>query len=444
MDVERALVSKIITTGQLETALARKVRSDLFYDDECREVFDYLSDYATRYNVPPSLEAVKEDHPKFDIEHVQDPLDALIDRFIKLAKRRLANEMVVELAAACDDPERAENIDLEFLEVSKKLAMLVPSTEYARFNEMGKRIDEYEQRKAEGKQRGIPFGFPSLDAWTGGIKDHQLVTVAGFTGTGKSTLLKVCAFNAWSANYTPLYFSLEEDAAEIYERLDAMAAGIDYAKLRQLQLPEEQMKNWREYAEKLRDRDVERDIPVIDAGRNVTPDLVYAEMVRHKPSIVIIDYLSLMRSSSPSRQTSLWQSLTEITQDLKRIARTMKIPIFAAAQTNRSGGKDGAELDNIGYSLSVNQDSDIVIGLFTDEAMKEQNEMEIRLNKNRRGRLGKFTAIWNHEDAIFREKTELDRFGKSGSKEEDLRQADLREQKEAPRGRIIRPNPRNR
>src|SRR5436190_218741 len=196
MDIERAVVSKIVSSGQLEAALARGIRSDLFYDEECRDLFDYLSDYTRRYKSAPSLAAVKTDRPKFEFEHVSDSIDFLIDRFARVAKRRLANEMVVELAKACDDPKRAENIDQEFLEVSRKLAQLVPSQEVASFTTgMEKRIDEYELRAKNGSTKGISFGFPKLDEWTkGGIKRHQFVTVAGFTGTGKSTLLRVCAF----------------------------------------------------------------------------------------------------------------------------------------------------------------------------------------------------------------------------------------------------------
>lgn len=405
MDTERALVSKLVTTGQLEKAMSRGIREDLFRDEDCRKAFAYLRDYTRRYNCPPSPDFFKDDNPDFDIEHTQDPLPALLDRFILLAKRRFGQEQVMELAKVCDDPERANEIEQSFLEVSRKLATLVPSSEVASFaGGMDARIDEYEERVKEGDVKGISFGpFPQLDEWTkGGIKKHQFVTVVGFTGTGKSTLLKSTAFNAWVQGKTPLYFSLEEDSEEIYERLDAMAAKLPFADLSHLRLKPEQIKNWREYAASVREGIA--DIPVLDGGRNVTPDTVYAEMVRHKPSIVIIDYLSLMKPTIAARNSSMWQSLTEITQDLKLIARTMKIPIFAAAQTNRSGGKDGAELDNVGYSMSVVQDADISLGLFADEEMKERNEMQIRVNKNRRGRLGKITAIWNHEELIFREK----------------------------------------
>ena len=271
---------------------------------------------------------------------------------------------------------------------------------------------EYEERAAEGKKIGVPFGYPTLDDWTGGVQSHELVTIAGFSGLGKSTMLMSLAFNAWSQGYTPLYISLEMEAGAILRKFDAMAASLDYAKIKQLQLPDSQIDNWRRTADDIAGKS--QDIPVIDSIRGCTPDHVFAETVRHKPDLVLIDYLSLLRSSRPSRNSSMWQTLTEITQDLKQNARTLGIPIIAAAQTNRSGGKEGAELDNIGYAMSVVQDSDIMIGLFADDEMKERKEMEIRLNKNRDGRLGKFMAKWDHENMEFRQLTMKDKFGKPG------------------------------
>lgn len=413
MDIERALISKIISTGQLEEAIAKGVREDLFADDECREMFGYLNAHARRYKSPPSLQAVKSDKPDFEWEHAQDPLPYIIDRFAVMAKRRLANEMVIELAAACDDPERAEKIDLEFLEVSRKLATLVPSSEVARFRDMDKRIVDYERRVVEGDKPGIPFGFPALDKWTGGIQPHEFVTVSGFSGLGKSTMLMAITFNAWVEGHTPLYISLEMEHATLLRKFDAMAASLDYAKMKQLGLPPEQLDTWREVAARIREK--AQDIPIIDNIRHCTPDHIFAETVRHKPDLVVVDYLSLMRSSHPSRGHSIWQSLTEITQDLKQNARTLKIPIIAAAQTNRSASKDGAELDNIGYSISVIQDSDIVIGLYADDEMRERKEMEIRLNKNRDGALGRFAAIWDHDQMLYREKGFKDMFTRGKS-----------------------------
>jgi len=426
MDIEGALVSKIVTTGRLEDVVARGITFEHFADDACREMFIWLTEHARKYKNLPSIEAVRDHIAEtkelrgFEIEHIDDAIEFLIDKFVNIVKRRHANEAVLEIAKILDDgdPKLTQDIDLTFLEVSRNLATIVPSTAVSRFSDMDKRIEDYERRKAEGKPTGVPFGFPRLDRITGGIHPHQFVVVAGFSGLGKSTLLGSVAFNIYVAGYTPLYISLEEEAEEIFARFDAMAASLDHKKMRQLNLPDEQMENWRDVAERV--RETTHDIPVIDDVRDCTPNHVFAETVKHKPDIVIIDYLSLMKSSyGSSRNVSIWQIVSEITRDLKQNARTLKIPIFAAAQTNRSGAKDGAELDNIGNSISIVQDSDIVLGLHADSDMKDRKEMEIRVRKNRRGPLDQFLCIWDHENMVFREKTMRDWMGRPGARNGD-------------------------
>jgi replicative DNA helicase len=219
------------------------------------------------------------------------------------------------------------------------------------------------------------------------------------------------------AGYTPLIISLEMEARQMLRKFDAMSASLDYQKLKQLEMAPEDFKQWREIVSWVKGKTSE--IPIIDSIRHCTPDHVFAETIRHAPQVVIIDYISLMRSSRPgSKGASMWQTITEITQDLKQNARTLGVPIIAMAQTNRSGSKDGSELDNVGYSLSIVQDSDIVLGLFADDAMKERKEMEIRLNKNRDGRIDKFTAIWDHEKTLYREKVMKDLYQRRKEQQE--------------------------
>jgi replicative DNA helicase len=416
MDLERALVSKIIFTGQVEQALSRSISPEHFADDECRDIYEYIVRYTRKYKSAPSLEAAKHDRPDFDWLQIQDTLDWLIDRFTILVKRRMANDLLVEIAQAADDPDRSENIDLEFLEASQRLIMAVPSGRVERFSDVDKRIKEYERRKASGEKLGIPYGFPTLDKATGGILPHELVSVLGFTNIGKSTLLRVMAFNMWLKGYTPLYFSLEMEAETILHTFDAMAAELDFAKLKQLDLDEQSMKNWHGLAKSIRKRTC--DIPIIDSLYRITPEQVYAETLRHKPDVVIVDYVGLMRSSWASRGSKRHQQLTEITQDLKINARMLRIPIIMAAQTNRGGQKDGAELENVADSISIAQDSDTVIGLFQDDEMEERREMELRVNKSRTGPRPKFRCRWDHENQIYRERNTQDLFKRFDSDEE--------------------------
>jgi replicative DNA helicase len=425
VDVERALVAKIASTGQLEDAISKGVRSDLFDDEDAREVFNWMVSHRREWRTPPSLTVCREEYPEFDWSVIQDPLAYVVDKFLTLAKVRLAQEQLLELAALTKDPKKQQDIDVHFLEVSRKLATLVPSTEVSFFKrDLEKRIDSTEQMQKEGKKPGVPFGFPSLDRWTGGIQPHELVTIHGFSGLGKSTLSMVIAYNAWAAGYTPLIISLEMEARQMLRKFDAMSASLDYYKLKQLEMAPEDFKQWREIVSWVKGKTSE--IPIIDSIRHCTPDHVFAETIRHAPQVVIIDYISLMRSSRPgAKGASMWQTITEITQDLKQNARTLGVPIIAMAQTNRSGAKDGSELDNVGYSLSIVQDSDIVLGLFADDAMKERKEMEIRLNKNRDGRIDKFTAIWDHEKTLYREKVMKDLYQRRKEQQEEEREMEM-------------------
>jgi replicative DNA helicase len=409
LDLERTLITKVVFTGQIEEVLARSVTVDHFFDDECRDMFDYLVKYARDYKSTPELDAVKHDRPDFEFAQTSEPLEWVLDRFAVQVKRRLANDCLEELAATSDDRDRSENIDIEFLNVAHGLMRALPSGKVERFSDAGKRIEDYEARKRLGKPLGVPYGFPTLDRRLGGILKHELVTVLGFTNIGKSTLLRVLAYNQWSKGYTPLIFSLEMDAEEMFRAFDAMDSGIDYQKLKQLQLDESQMERWR-----LRARDISRrncDIPVIDSIFRMNPDQVYAEILRHRPDIVYIDYIGLMRSTGINRGAiKKYQIMGEITQDLKVTARRLKIPIVIAAQTNRMGAKEGAELDNVADSIAIAQDSDTVIGLHQDDDMADDNEMEIRVNKSRTGPRPTVRAIWNYDKQEFREKTGLDFF----------------------------------
>jgi replicative DNA helicase len=278
---------------------------------------------------------------------------------------------------------------------------------------------------------------------TGGVLPWEYVTCAAFSGVGKSTLLRAIAFNIYSRpdkDHIGLYIPLEETPDGILSRFDAMATQLSYKKIRQLGLSDEETEHWAKTAETIKAKMNRRDI-LIQRINGCTPDKVFAEIVRYEPDICFIDYVSLMRSSRGTRNSSMWQSITEITQDLKDVATTLEVPILAAAQTNRAGAKEGAELDNIAQSISIVQDSDIIIGLYADEKMKEEKRMEMTVKKNREGPLGKIACTWDHDSMVYREADMVDRFGKPGAK--SLTKAHLAARRPRPT-RKLRPDQRPR
>jgi replicative DNA helicase len=245
------------------------------------------------------------------------------------------------------------------------------------------------------------------------------VVVAGFSGLGKSTLLMQLAFNAWASGYTPLYISLEMEAKAILRKFDAMAGSLDYRKLKNFDLPDARRSRT---GARRRARSRTRRATFPSSTRSATARRITSSPRRSATSPTRDRGLpeSHAVKLAQHRGVSMWQALTEITQDLKQNARTLNIPVVAAAQTNRAGGKDGAELDNIGYSLSVVQDSDIFLGLFQDDELRENKEMELSIKKNRDGRLGEIRLRWDYGVMHFGDKNPFERLQDTPEAQRDL------------------------
>jgi replicative DNA helicase len=195
-----------------------------------------------------------------------------------------------------------------------------------------------------------------------------------------------------------MIFSLEMDSAAVMRKFDLMAINdglpehemVHSIQLKGLDLDEKEMKRWESVAA-IADN-AKNSIAVIDEIGKPTVERVYAEAVRRKPDVVMIDYISLMET--PRQTDNMWADLTRLTRQLKLMARTLHIPVWGLAQTNIQGASEGAQLHNIAYSRSIGQDSDIVLGLFCNEEMMRNRQMQIRMLKNRDGRPTQQDMLW--------------------------------------------------
>lgn len=170
---------------------------------------------------------------------------------------------------------------------------------------------------------------------------------------------------------------------------------------------------WEEAAERV--QQVPNDIIAIDDIAHCTVDHVYAKTVKYEPELVTVDYITLMDTSRSAGQ-SMWEKVTYITQALKQQTRSLKIPMIGIAQTNIDSAEEGAALQNIAYSRSIGQDSDLVIGLHQNQKMREEMQMEARLLKNRDGSVKNTHLLWDMERMRFRPWNEVtDIFNRPGA-----------------------------
>lgn len=254
---------------------------------------------------------------------------------------------------------------------------------------------------------GVPSGFPSLDRVTYGWQNTDLIILAARPAVGKTAFALNLARNAVMnpAKPTPVaLFSLEMSAGQLVQRILSAESEIWLEKIARGKLEEHEMKQL--YA-----RGIQR-LAQAPLFIDDTPALNIFELRakcrrlknKHNIGLIIIDYLQLMSGTGENRSSNREQEISNISRNLKALAKELSVPIIALSQLSRavetrSAGKDGnkmPQLSDLRESGAIEQDADMVMFLYrpeyydiTQNEMGESNRGEtiVRIAKHRNGSL---------------------------------------------------------
>ena len=258
---------------------------------------------------------------------------------------------------------------------------------------IGDTLDDYVtllEARAEGSApSGIQSGIEALDVKTGGFRGGQLITICARPGCGKSDMACQTAFNTASQGIPTLFVSIEMGLTELHDRWMAEASTIRHGNLRAGTIAD---RDWAHIAD-----GVGRlaDAPLYahdDPAANLASIRYEARRIPNI-GLVIVDYLQLMDSvgTHENRQNEV----AALSRGLKRLARDLDIPVIALAQLNRNlelRNDKRPQLADLRESGAIEQDSDIVIGLYRDELYnpdtKDPGIMEAIVLKQRAGATG--------------------------------------------------------
>ncbi len=250
-------------------------------------------------------------------------------------------------------------------------------------------LDDLEERSAHGGATGITCGLPNLDTLTGGFRPGTLTTIAGRPGTGKSDV--ACHIARHAADAGPvLVVSIEMSRTEMLHRWVAAETGIAATSLQTGELSPSQ---WERVGPALIALSA---LPLhIEDDPAATAATIRAAQRRTGARLVIVDYLQIV-TAAPSRHENRQVEVSGIVASLKRLARQTEVPVIALAQLNRSMENRADKrptLSDLRESGAIEQDSDVVIGLYREEVHRPDTDqrgvMEALVLKNRHGATGK-------------------------------------------------------
>lgn len=248
-----------------------------------------------------------------------------------------------------------------------------------------------EMRENPEKFRGIPSGWKVLDDLTGGFMPAEYVLLIAKSGSGKSMALINWANHASKIGYNVVYVSLEMPQLVIRERVLSLESEIPFIDIKTQNLTAEQL-NRQDYVLKNDIANRNGEFFIIDVPK-CTIGLIEAQLRQLQQNmridVIFIDYLGLLKPEAYSQGKSGWEQVSEISNDMRELARTMKIPVISAAQVNAEGMKkrsdDDLEIEDIALSKRIADPASLIVGLIWDKT--NPNEMRMSVPKCRNGRI---------------------------------------------------------
>ena len=261
--------------------------------------------------------------------------------------------------------------------------------------------------------KGYPTGYSDLDRVLTGLHKSDLILIGARPAMGKTSFALNLARNvAVIGKRKTLMFSLEMTKEQLAMRVLSTEARVNSAKMRTGELDGEDWQRLGIATNALSNVELYFD----DTSSITVPEMKARIRRLRDVECVIIDYLGLIRPAG--RVENRVQAVSEITRELKLMAKDLAIPVIVCAQLSRGtegrGGSHRPQLADLRESGSIEQDADIVLMLYrpdyysnnddqdeNDETQQMANKAEIIVAKNRHGPTDTVEMIWDADHTLF-------------------------------------------
>lgn len=335
------------------------------------------------------------------------PTAANVEYYSKIVEERSILRRLIQTATeiasrgyeeASNLPNLLDEAERKILEVSEKRSRSGFVNIETVLRETINNIDELFQNDEE--ITGISTGYKALDQMTAGLHEDELIILAARPGVGKTAFaLNVAQNIGTKTDETVAIFSLEMGAEQLVNRMLCAEGTINASNLRTGKLTEEEFTKLFVAMGSLSKANI-----YIDDTPGIRTAEIRAKCRRLKQErgslgLIVIDYLQLIEGTGrESRQ----QEVSEISRQLKKLAKELSVPVVALSQLSRGVEQRQDKrpiLSDLRESGSIEQDADIVAFLYRDDYYRnegeedegeqiEDNVVEVILEKNRSGARG--------------------------------------------------------
>ncbi|HBB19015.1 MAG TPA: replicative DNA helicase [Ruminococcus sp.] len=423
IEAEQSVLGAILADPSILPSVVEQIKGEYFYSDQHKGLYSIIMRMFTS-GAPVDIVTVLNEAEKLHIfESAADgrrylaeignmlPSTANIDSYCKIVADKYYLRSLSYVAQSIMDEIRSGEADAKLLmdSAEQKIYDIRQGRDVKGLAPLGDAIIEAYDRIGKlaspdrDKYIGARTGFTFLDTITSGLNKSDLIIIAARPGMGKTSFAMNIATNVARRNDKDVVtFNLEMSKEQLATRILSTEALVDSSSLRNGRIQQE---DWSRLATSAGFLST---LPLyIDDTASMTVSQMKAKLRRVKNlGLVIIDYLQLMDSNSKSDNRVT--VISEITRQLKVMAKELNVPVILLSQLSRAveGRTDKRPmLSDLRESGSIEQDADIVLFLYRDayynKESQRQNISECIVAKNRHGETGTVELIWDGQYTRF-------------------------------------------
>ena len=407
MQAEQSVLGAALVDETVLNRLITDMEPEMFYSDQNRAIYETMRslyteseavDIVTLVNALASNKTfASADDAKVYLARIAETLPSVsnVDSYFKIVKEKYQGRRLIDAARSIlNETASGEDADLLLESAEQKI---------------------YDIRSGRDKsgvktiRESILEVIDTMQKLSGA--DRDLIILASRPGMGKTSFALNIATNVARQQKEPtIIFSLEMTCEQLTDRILSSTANIDSQAFRTGRLNNSDWNDFAQATSLLYNAPIYMDdssgisVPEIKAKiRTINQD-----PKKEKIGLVIIDYLQLMQSAK--RTESRVQEISDITRNLKIMAKELNVPVIALSQLSRAAEKTTGrsdhrpQLSDLRDSGSIEQDADIVLFLYRaayynaqngEENQANENEAECIVAKNRHGETSVVRLGWD-------------------------------------------------
>ena len=425
---EQSVLGAVFISPETMTSLADELTPDDFYKPANKIVFKTMLSLLEKGEPIDATTMVSALTNQGDISNIgginyvvelvnSTPTSKNVEHYAKLVKEKATlRKVIADLSESLSSAYQGDvSISDIIAKTEKSLLDISNQNAGTGFRNVADILDTHMQivetrSQTDGFVTGLSTGFVGLDKITTGLHEGNLIILAARPAMGKTALaLNIAKHVATMERKPAVIFSLEMGAEELIERMVASEGMVPGYHLKTGNLSTDEWKRLVHAQSNL------YDVPIFvddTAGIRISEIRSKARKLSQEMGglgIIIIDYLQLITGS---KRENRQQIVSEISRELKILAKDLRVPVIALSQLSRSVEQRQDKrpmLSDLRESGSIEQDADIVAFLYREayyqkeqaDSQEANNVTELILEKNRHGSLGTVKLYFHKEYTKF-------------------------------------------